>query len=72
MPSSLLDVSVQPSPPDRLIRLSEVVSTVGLCRSAIYQRMAAGTFPKLVKLGRASRWHEREVQAWVRSFDSQA
>jgi prophage regulatory protein len=58
--------------PARLIRLSEVVEMVGLCRSAIYQRMNAGDFPKLVKLGRASRWHEEEVRAWVEALERRA
>lgn len=58
--------------PARLIRLSEVIEIVGLCRSAIYQRMNAGSFPKLVKLGRASRWHEDEVRAWVGALKRRA
>ena len=48
-----------------LLRLPEVMARVGLSRSEIYRRIAAGTFPAPVKLGdRASAWAEHEVVAW--------
>jgi prophage regulatory protein len=57
------------SPPEsvgRLIRLSEVEKIVGLKRSAIYKRIADGSFPACVKLGlRASAWSDRAIHAWV-------
>jgi prophage regulatory protein len=37
----------------------------GLGRTAIYERMAKGTFPKNIKLGTSSRWVDREIQAWI-------
>lgn len=50
----------------RLIRLSEVMHRVGLGRSAIYQRMKEGTFPKSRSLGsRCSVWIEAEVDDWI-------
>lgn len=51
---------------ERIMRMPDVVATVGLCRASIYNRMNAGTFPKQVKLGRLSGWLESEVQAWIR------
>lgn len=50
----------------RLIRLAEVMHRVGLGRSAIYQRMREGTFPKSRSLGsRCTVWIEAEVDDWI-------
>lgn len=39
---------------------------VGLKRTAIYENIKTGNFPKPVKLGsRASGWVAGEVQAWI-------
>lgn len=54
-------------PPDRLLRLPEVQRLTGLGRSAIYQQMKDGHFPRSVKAGpRASTWSEMAVQSWIR------
>lgn len=54
------------APPPRLLRLPEVMSRVGLRRSAIYQRMSEGRFPKCRSLGpKCSVWVEDEINAWV-------
>lgn len=54
------------SKPPRLLRLPEVISRVGLRRSAIYQRMSEGRFPKCRSLGpKCSVWVEAEITAWV-------
>jgi len=50
---------------DRIIRLPEVVSQVGLKKSTIYDMIKRGTFPKQIKLGRMSGWSEREIQEWI-------
>jgi prophage regulatory protein len=51
---------------DRLLRLPEVESLVGLRKSAIYAGMKAGDFPPCIKLGpRAAAWPESEIQAWI-------
>ena len=53
----------------RVKRLPEVKSTTGLARSTIYQRMAAGTFPKQIHLGcRSVGWLESDINDW---FDEQ-
>lgn len=49
-----------------ILRLPAVMSMVGLKRSAIYENIKAGNFPKPVKLGsRASGWVAGEVQEWI-------
>lgn len=57
----------EPSPmPPRLLRLPEVMERVGLRRSAIYQRMSEGRFPKSRSLGpKCSVWVEAEINEWV-------
>ncbi len=53
----------------RVKRLPEVISITGLARSTIYQRMAAGTFPKQINLGcRSVGWLESDINNW---FDEQ-
>lgn len=52
----------------RILPRREVCIKVRLQRSAIYQRMAEGTFPKPVKLGpKAVGWVEEEIDAWIRA-----
>ena len=53
----------------RLIRLPEVMARVGLKRSAIYQRMSEGRFPKSRSLGgKCTVWVEAEIDAWINSI----
>ena len=52
----------------RLIRLKELVGMVGLTRSTIYRRIAAGTFPQQIPLGcRVVVWNEKEVNEWIKN-----
>jgi len=52
--------------PDRLMRLPEVQRLTGLRRSAIYEQMQSGRFPRSVKASpRAATWSEAAVQAWI-------
>lgn len=49
-----------------LLRLPEVKKRTGLSRSAIYDRMAKGTFPQSVKIGeRAVGWLESDIQQFI-------
>lgn len=57
--------NVQPLPPRRLLRRSEVQDRVGLSKSTLYSRISAGTFPKPVTLGSSVRWVEAEVEGWI-------
>ncbi|MGJ7484433.1 helix-turn-helix transcriptional regulator [Variovorax sp. LT2P21] len=51
---------------DRLLRLPDVERLTGLRRSAIYEQMQRGVFPRSVKAGRrAATWPESAVQAWI-------
>lgn len=50
----------------RFIRLPRVKELTTLPTSAIYAAIAAGTFPKQIKLGeRAVAWLESDVMAWI-------
>ncbi|KPW30167.1 Prophage PSPPH01, DNA-binding protein [Pseudomonas coronafaciens pv. atropurpurea] len=50
---------------DILIKLPEVCRQAGFGKSTIYELIAADAFPTPTKLGRFSRWSQREVQAWI-------
>lgn len=50
----------------RFLRLPEVELRVGLRRSAIYQRMSEGRFPKSKSLGaRCTVWLESDIVQWM-------
>ena len=52
----------------RLLRLPEVKRFVGLGRSAIYDKIKRGEFPRPVSLGaRAVAWPSDEINSWVDS-----
>lgn len=52
----------------RLLRRAEVERLVGLRRSALYEAMTQGDFPRPVKLGeRAVAWRSADVLAWIAS-----
>lgn len=50
---------------DILIKLPEVCRQAGYGKSAIYEMISNGTFPKPIKLGYGSRWSQQEVQGWL-------
>jgi prophage regulatory protein len=50
---------------DILIKLPEVCRQAGFGKSAIYEMISNGAFPKPIKLGYGSRWSQQEVQAWM-------
>ena len=61
----------------QIMRLPEVIATVGLSRPSIYRLMKERAFPAQVKLGMASvGWLRAEIDAWiaarVSARDSQA
>lgn len=63
------EVKVAAARPQRLLRLPEVMHRVGLRRSAIYQRMSEGRFPRSRSLGaKCTVWLESEVEEWIRSI----
>jgi prophage regulatory protein len=51
---------------DRLLRISDVKSQVGLGKSKIYALIAEGRFPRPYRLSpKAARWSEREIAEWI-------
>lgn len=48
--------NVQPLPPRRLLRRTEVQDRVGLSKSTLYSRISVGSFPKPVNSGSSVRW----------------
>ena len=57
--------------PDRLLKIAEVKSRVGLGKSKIYAMVAEGQFPRPYKLTpKAARWSEREVSDWIAQAQS--
>jgi prophage regulatory protein len=51
---------------DPFMRIREVEAETRLSRSAIYRRMAAGTFPRPQQLaGGTVRWRQSKVRAWM-------
>jgi prophage regulatory protein len=60
------DASAVAAVPARLLRLPDVMARVGMKRSAIYQRMSEGKFPKSRSLGpKCAVWIESEIDAWI-------
>jgi prophage regulatory protein len=54
-------------PESRLIRLPEVSRLTGFQKSKLYAMIAAGTFPRFLKIAncRASLWDAAAVERWV-------
>ncbi len=50
----------------RFLRLAEVLSRVGLARSAVYSRVADGRMPAPCHLGSAAVWSDEDIEAWMR------
>ncbi|WP_298286019.1 AlpA family transcriptional regulator [Novosphingobium sp.] len=73
MPHATQDETQTPQPPEvfppaRLLRLPEVIARVGLRRSAIYERMSEGRFPRSRSLGpKCAVWVEAEIDEWIRA-----
>ena len=53
---------------DALLRIKTVSHTVGLSTATVYRKLAAGEFPKPVRLGsRCTRWKAADVRAWIQA-----
>jgi prophage regulatory protein len=51
---------------DQYLRIPAVVAKVGLSRTEIYRRIAAGVFPRQKQLGpRSVAWSKRDLEAWM-------
>ncbi|GAA0888753.1 AlpA family transcriptional regulator [Rhodanobacter soli] len=66
--SSNQQQTTAPVPPilPAIIRLPEVLQSVGLSRPSIYRLMKLGEFPQQVKLGLSSvGWMRAEIAQWI-------
>lgn len=53
-------------PPTRILRLPDLKAKIRLGRSAIYDMISRGEFPRQVQLSaRTSGWVESEVDIWI-------
>lgn len=53
---------------DRIIRIKTVLEVTGLSRSTLYRKMAAGSFPKRVRISdRCTGWRQSAVNEWMRN-----
>ena len=50
---------------DKLLGRRDVEEKTSLRHSKIYAMVAAGAFPRPVKIGGASRWRESEIDVWI-------
>jgi prophage regulatory protein len=49
-----------------ILRRRQVEARTGLARSSIYRGIAAGSFPRPIKIGaRSSGWLESEINEWL-------
>jgi prophage regulatory protein len=59
--------------PPLLLRLPQLMQATGLSRTAVYELMKEGRFPKPVRLGlrgTAIAWRYSDVVAWVESLET--
>jgi prophage regulatory protein len=50
----------------QVYRLKEVRALIGLSTASIYRMVAAGTFPKPIRIGaKAIAWREADLEAWL-------
>ena len=51
---------------NRCVRIREVKAMTGMSHSTIYKYIAAGKFPKPIKLGlRMAAWRVAVIEAWI-------
>ncbi|KQW80777.1 helix-turn-helix transcriptional regulator [Brevundimonas sp. Root1279] len=53
------------NPNGRFERLPIVMDRIGMSRSWIYKEIAAGRFPKPVKIGSCSGWYAGQIDTWI-------
>jgi predicted DNA-binding transcriptional regulator AlpA len=63
----MTDVSLNGQHPLKLVDLKFICENTGLSRAFIYKLVSNDLFPKPLKLGRASRWYLKEIEAWLDS-----
>lgn len=52
---------------EKILRLPEVLATVGISRSNLYDQIAQGQFPKQIRLSpRTSGWRLSDIEKWIK------
>ena len=52
----------------KFLKFPAVMELTGRSRASVYRDVAAGTFPKPLKIGkRAIAWHETDIRDWMSS-----
>lgn len=49
----------------RFERLPAVMARIGMSRAWLYKEIAAGRFPKPIKIGSCSGWYAGQIDAWI-------
>lgn len=51
---------------DRLLPMRAVIELTSLSKATIYRKIADGTFPRPLKIGKSRvAWRESEIAAWI-------
>lgn len=56
---------LNPPVQNRLIHRDDAQKRVGLGKTSLYERIAAGDFPQPVRLGRRIAFVEKEIDEWI-------
>lgn len=59
---------MQTQPPDKLISLKAVAQRLSLSTRAVYRLIAAGDFPKPVKVGGSTRFYESDLASYLENL----
>jgi prophage regulatory protein len=55
-----------PPPLERLLRISSVMEVTSLSKASIYRKLAEGTFPAPLKIGKSRvAWRQSAIAAWM-------
>jgi prophage regulatory protein len=57
--------SITPGAGPRLLPIKQVLQRTGLGRTSTYELVSRGLHPAPIKLGRASRWVDRQIDAFI-------
>ena len=57
--------AVVPAGGPKLLRLKAVKEKIGFSASTIYRWVAAGSFPRPLRIGFGSAWRESDIDAWI-------
>ncbi len=61
---------MQTQPPENLISLKAVAQRLSLSTRAVYRLIAAGDFPKPVKVGGSTRFYESDLASYLENLKS--